>query len=87
VNLKKTSISGNLGNKHSGKARFLMPNDQQIEEVAALLFGASLAFTNTIGRKGWAWDACDERTKQYWRQIARYAWNVFNRPTATSDTN
>ena len=64
-----------------------MPSDQQIEEVAALLFGAALAFTNTIGRKGWAWDVCDEQTKQYWRKIARYAWNVFNRPKTTSDLN
>ena len=61
-----------------------MPNDQQIEEVAALLFGAALAFTNTIGRKGWSWDACDEQTKQYWRNIAQYARNIFNRPKGVS---
>jgi hypothetical protein len=57
-----------------------MPDEQQIEEVAAMLFGASLAFTNMIGRKGWAWDACDEKTKEYWRNIVQYAWNIFNRP-------
>jgi hypothetical protein len=64
-----------------------MPNDQQIEEVAALLFGSALAFTNTIGRKGWAWNACDEQTKQYWRKIARYAWNIFNRPEGMPRSN
>ena len=57
-----------------------MPNDDQVEEVAAMMFAAALAFTNTIGRKGWAWDSCDDQSKNYWRHIARLAWDVFNRP-------
>lgn len=61
-----------------------MANDQQIEEVAAMMFAAALAFTNTIGRKGWAWEACDENTKHYWRKIAKHAWNVFNRPAVAT---
>ena len=56
-----------------------MPNDRQIEEVAALLFGAALAFTNKIGRQGWSWDLSDEKTKEYWRNIAWHTWNIFNR--------
>ncbi len=55
-----------------------MTEDQKIEQVAALMFAAALAFTNTIGRKGWAWDACDEKTKHYWRNVAKHARNVFN---------
>jgi hypothetical protein len=53
-----------------------MPDDQQLEEAAAIMFAAALAFTNTIGRKGWAWEACDEQTKQYWRNIAKHVRNV-----------
>ena len=64
-----------------------MANDQQIDEVAAMMFAAALAFTNTIGRKGWAWEACDERTKHYWRNIAKHAWNVFNRPADAQQSN
>jgi hypothetical protein len=60
-----------------------MADDKQIEEAAAIMFAASLAFTNTIGRKWWAWDACDERTKQYWRNIAKHVWIVFNRSSKT----
>lgn len=56
-----------------------MPDDQKIEEAAAMMFAAALAFTNTIGRKGWAWEACDEQTKEYWRRIAMHVWNVYAR--------
>jgi hypothetical protein len=56
-----------------------MADDQQIEEVAAMMFAASLAFTNTIGRKWWAWESCDEEAKQFWRKMARRAWIIFNR--------
>jgi hypothetical protein len=49
-----------------------------------MMFAAALAFTNTIGRKGWAWEACDEKTKHYWRNIAKHAWNVFNRPAVVT---
>jgi len=59
-----------------------MPNDQQIEQVASMMFAAALAFTNTIGKKGWAWETCDERSKQYWRQLAKLAWDIFNSPQA-----
>lgn len=55
-----------------------MATDQQIEEVASMMFAAALAYTNTIGKKGWAWEACDEQSKQYWRKLAMLAWNVFN---------
>jgi hypothetical protein len=54
-----------------------MDNDQQIEEAASLMYAAALAFTNTIGKKGWAWAACDQQTKQYWRTIANHVRNVF----------
>jgi hypothetical protein len=53
-------------------------NDDQIEQVASLMWAAALAFTNTIGRKGWAWERCDDETKQYWRNMARHAWTIFN---------
>ena len=49
-----------------------------------MMFAAALAFTNTIGRKGWAWEPCDENTKHYWRKIAKHAWNVFNRPAVAT---
>lgn len=62
------------------------PTDQQIEQVASMMFGASLAFTNTFGRKGFAWEACDEPSKLYWRRLARLAWDVFNQPSAVSDS-
>lgn len=55
-----------------------MPNDRQIELVASMMFAAALVFTNTIGKKGWAWEACDEQTKEYWRRLAKRAWNIFN---------
>jgi len=58
------------------------PTQERIEQVAAMMFAAALAYTNNIGRKGWAWELCDENTKQYWRQIARHAWNVFNQSNA-----
>lgn len=54
-----------------------MSNDPQMDEAAAIMYAAALAFTNTIGRKGWAWEACDEQTKQYWRNIAKHVRNVF----------
>jgi hypothetical protein len=54
-----------------------MSNDPQIEEVAAMMYAAALAFTNSIGRRGWAWEACDEQTKEYWRKIAKHVKNVF----------
>ena len=56
-----------------------MADDEQIEQVASMMFAAALAFTNTIGRKGWAWEQCDEQTKQYWRNMAKHAWSIFNR--------
>lgn len=55
-----------------------MATDQQIEVVASMMFAAALAYTNTIGKKGWAWEACDEQSKRYWRNLAMLAWNVFN---------
>ena len=62
----------------------IMPTEEQIEEVAAMMFAAALAFTNTIGRKGWAWEACDEQAKNYWRNVAKLSWNVFHRPGGKS---
>ena len=53
------------------------PTEERIEQVAAIMFAAALAYTNNIGRKGWAWESCDEASKQYWRNIARHAWNLF----------
>ena len=50
--------------------------------MAAMMFAAALAYTNNIGRKGWAWELSDESTKQYWRQIARRAWDVFTQSNA-----
>jgi hypothetical protein len=61
------------------------PTDQQIEQVASMMFAASLAYTNTFGRKGFAWEACDEQSKAYWRRLARLAWDVFNQPSSVSD--
>lgn len=52
-------------------------NEDRIEQVAAIMFAAALAFTNNIGRKGWAWESCDEPSKQYWRNIARHARDLF----------
>lgn len=78
---------GKVDIEFQGRKARLMADEQQIEEVAAMMFGASLAFTNMIGRKGWAWDACDEQTKQYWRKIAQYAWNIFNRPKGVLNSN
>jgi hypothetical protein len=57
-----------------------MADDQQIERVASMMFAAALAFTNTIGRKGWAWDECDDRTKEYWRNMAKHARAIFDEP-------
>jgi hypothetical protein len=57
-----------------------MAEDQQIERVASMMFAAALAFTNTIGRKGWAWDECDDRTKEYWRNMAKHARDIFDEP-------
>ena len=57
-----------------------MADDEQIEQVASMMFAAALAFTNTIGRRGWAWEQCDEQTKHYWRTLARHAWTIFNTP-------
>jgi hypothetical protein len=53
-------------------------SDEQIEQVASLMYAAALAFTNTIGRKGWAWELCDDETKQFWRNMAHHAWNIFS---------
>ena len=61
------------------------PTDQQIEQVASMMFAASLAYTNTFGRKGWAWEACDEQSKDFWRRLARLAWDVFNQPSTVAD--
>ena len=58
------------------------PTQDRIEQVAAMMFAAALAYTNNIGRKGWAWELSDEGTKQYWRQIARRAWDVFTQSNA-----
>lgn len=55
-----------------------MVDDDRIERVASIMFAAALAFTNTIGRKGWAWEQCDEQTKQYWRNMAKHAWTIFH---------
>jgi ABC-type Fe3+ transport system substrate-binding protein len=55
-----------------------MSDDTKIEEVAAMMYAAALAFTNSIGRKGWAWEACDEQTKEYWRKIAKHVKNILN---------
>jgi hypothetical protein len=55
------------------------PTAEQIEEVAALMFAAALAFTNNIGRKGWSWESSDENVKNHWRRMARLTWEVFNR--------
>ncbi len=63
-----------------------MAPDQQIEEVASMMFAAALAYTNTIGKKGWAWEACDERSKQYWRKLAMLAWSVFNHRASDDGT-
>lgn len=54
------------------------PTDERIEQVAAIMFAAALAYTNNIGRKGWAWELCDDAGKQYWRKIARHAWELFS---------
>jgi hypothetical protein len=51
--------------------------DAQIERVASLMFAAALGFTNSIGRHGWSWDLCDEKSKNYWRNIARLSREVF----------
>ena len=51
--------------------------DPQIERVASLMFAAALGFTNSIGRRGWSWDLCDEKSKEYWRNIARLSRDVF----------
>ena len=58
-----------------------MATDEQIEQVASMMFAAALAYTNTFGRKGWAWEACDEHSKTYWRNLAKLAWSIFNQPT------
>jgi hypothetical protein len=62
------------------------PTAQQIEQVASMMFAASLAYTNTFGRKGFAWEACDEQSKVYWRRLAQLAWDVFNQPSAVTDS-
>jgi hypothetical protein len=51
-----------------------MPTDREVDEIASILFAAALAFTNSIGRKGWSWEACDAQTQHYWRNIARMVW-------------
>ncbi len=43
-----------------------------------MMFAAALTYTNTFGRKGFAWEACDEPSKHYWRRLARLAWDIFN---------
>lgn len=57
------------------------PTAQQIEQVASMMFAAALAYTNTFGRKGWSWESCDEESKNYWRRLAKLAWDVFNQPS------
>jgi hypothetical protein len=57
-----------------------MTRQDKIEEVAAMMYAAALAFTNTIGRKGWAWELVDEETKIYWRNLAKLARDIFDRP-------
>ena len=52
-------------------------SDERIENAASIMYAAALAFTNNIGRKGWAWEQCDEKTKDYWRNIARITRGVF----------
>lgn len=59
-------------------------DDGKIERVASIMFAAALAYTNTIGRKGWSWSQCDEQTKAYWRNIAKHAWVIFNEPKGKS---
>jgi len=56
----------------------VLTSEERIEQVAGILFAAALAFTNNIGRKGWAWELADEGTKQYWRNIARHVGEVFS---------
>ncbi len=58
-----------------------MATDEQIEQVASMMFAAALQYTNTFGRRGWAWEGCDEQSKSYWRSLAKLAWSVFNQPT------
>ena len=31
------------------------PSDLQIDQVASIMFAGALSYTNTIGKKGWAW--------------------------------
>lgn len=47
---------------------------ERIEELACILFTTSIA----PGTR-WTWDMEDEERKNYWRNLAKIAWNVFNR--------
>ncbi len=55
-------------------------SDARLEQAASMMYAAALAFTDTIGRSGWAWELCDEETKDYWRNIAALVQRVFDGP-------